>query len=109
MAGNDLAFDAVRTNRAAGAGAWLPLAGVTHARRKRSGMGGARSVRIPARMENPWPERRIFADSARSGVGAGSRVRKYGSIQLQRVEKIVIRHIRTTPDSGIAGPVRPKS
>ena len=60
------------------AGAWLPLVGVTHARRKRSGLSGARSVRISARMENSRPERRIFAESARSGVVAGSRVRKYG-------------------------------
>ena len=54
------------------AGAWLTLAGVTYVRRKRPDMGGARSVRIPARMEKSRTGLRIFVESARSGVGAGS-------------------------------------
>ena len=79
MAGNDPPFDAVRANRAAGAGAWLPQPGVTHARPKRPGMGGARNVRTSARMRKSRPVRRIFAESARSGAGAGSGATEYGA------------------------------
>ena len=95
MAGNDPPFDAVRANRAAGAGSWLPQPGVTHARPPRPGMGGARNVRTSARMRKSRPVRRVFAESARSGSAPDLALQNMS--QMQRLEKIPIRHIRTTP------------
>ena len=66
-----------RANRAAGAGAWPQQPGVTHARPRRPDLSDARNVRTSGRMEKSRPVRRIFAESARSGAGAGSGTTEY--------------------------------
>ena len=80
---------------------------VTGASRRFPGATSPRLARdrLPPEMEKPRPERRIFAESAGSGAGAGTGPKKV--TVLQRFGKIVIRHTEIAPADRIFASMTP--